>query len=219
MVVAPVKIPVTAADEVTVLASRSSYDEFLPLQLYFDNDEPDRKTMGINTRKNYENLYTNYVARTADYKLNFAGPLQGTAKAEAEKNVEDFFNNNVTASWKTLNLFCSKVESALKKGIKMELEVRGRTSPLAETSYNVNLSKRRISSFVNYLKQYNSGALLPYFADGSIKVTEVAAGEDLVDQGVSDVLSDKRNSIYNPGAAIERRIELINIKLVQPKNE
>ncbi len=214
--IAPVKTSATPKNEVTVLATRSTYDEFLPLQLYFDNDEPDKRTMGITTRKDYETLYRNYIARTVDYKNNFAGPLQGAAKTDAEKNVDNFFTNQVTASWNLLNQFCDKVEKALKKGIKIELEIRGRTSPLAETSYNENLSKRRISSFVNYLKQYHSGALQSYFENGSLVVTEVASGESLVDQNVSDKLNDKRNSVYNPNAAIERRIELINIKLVEP---
>jgi hypothetical protein len=66
------------------------------------------------------------------------------------------------------------------------------------------------------MHDYNAGVLKPYLADGRLKVTEVAAGEMLAKQGVSDVLTDKRNSVYNPDAAIERRIELIDIKLKEP---
>ncbi len=219
VVIASPKTPVAVVDEVTQLSTRSYYDEYLPLEIYFDNDEPDKRTMGIKTRKNYETLYKDYVAREDDYKQNFAGPLAGTEKTNAEKAVEDFFKNSVTDSWKTLNTFCSKIEVALKKGIKIELELRGRASPLAETSYNINLSKRRISSLINFMRTYNNGSLDPYFTDGSLKITEVAAGENLADHEISDVLTDKRNSVYNPKAAIERRIELINIILVQPENE
>ncbi|HMT30620.1 MAG TPA: tetratricopeptide repeat protein, partial [Bacteroidia bacterium] len=64
--VAP-KAPVTAVDEVTQLATRSYYDEFLPLQIYFDNDEPDKRTMAVKTKKHYENLYKDYIARIPDY--------------------------------------------------------------------------------------------------------------------------------------------------------
>jgi len=219
VVIASPKTPVATVDEVTQLATRSYYDEYLPLEIYFDNDEPDKRTMNIKTRKNYETLYNDYVAREVDYKQNFAGTLAGAEKADAEKNIEEFFDNSVSASWKTLNTFCSKVETALKKGIKIELELRGRASPLAETSYNINLSKRRISSLINFMRTFNNGSLDPYLTDGSLKITEVAAGENLAGQDISDALTDKRNSVYNPKAAIERRIELINIILVQPENE
>lgn len=197
--------------------TKAYYDDFLPLELYFDNDEPDKKTMAVTTTKSYDKLYRDYMARIPEYKLNFAGVLQGTEKSEAEANVDKFFNEVVTGSWNRLNTFCEKVEKALIAGVKIELEVRGRTSPLAESAYNVNLSRRRISSLINYMKQYNSGALKNYFTDGSLKLTEVPAGEDLVKSGVSDRLTDKRNSVYNPDAAIERRIELIDVNLVQPE--
>lgn len=197
--------------------NKAYYDDFLPLELYFDNDEPDKKTMAVTTGKSYDRLYSNYMGRIGEYKTNFAGTLKPSEKSNAEKQIDDFFNNVVTGSWNRLNGFCSKVEKALLAGVDIELEVRGRTSPLADNQYNVNLSRRRIASLVNFMKSWNSGSLKKYFDDGSLKVVEVAAGETLVQTGVSDMLTDKRNSVYNPAAAIERRIELINVNLSQPE--
>ncbi len=197
--------------------NKAYYDDFLPLELYFDNDEPDKRTMAVTTNKSYDKLYRDYMARIGEYKTVFTSGVESGTKADAEKRIDRFFNEVVTHSWNQLNGFCQKVEKALLAGVKIELEVRGRTSPLAENDYNVNLSRRRIASLVNYMKQYNSGSLKAWFADGSLKVTEVAAGETLVKTGVSDQLTDKRNSVYNPDAAIERRIELINVNLVQPE--
>lgn len=217
---------ITAVDSSAVIAAsvdstdpgnKAYYDDFLPLELYFDNDEPDKRTMAVTTNKSYDRLYQNYMARIPDYKSNYAGTLKPAEKTAAENQIDEFFHNVVTGSWNRLNGFCAKVEKALLAGVDIELEVRGRTSPLADNQYNINLSRRRIASLVNFMQTYNSGALKKYFEDGSLKVVEVAAGETLVQTGVSDLLADKRNSVYNPAAAIERRIELINVNLSQPE--
>lgn len=213
---------ITIADSVIAVADTTDpkneayYDQFLPLQLYFDNDEPDKRTMAVTTNKVYDRLYRDYVARLEEYKQRYAANLQGEERNNAEKKIDDFFQNNVTASWNLLNGFCEKVAKALDAGVDIELEVRGRTSPLAENDYNINLSRRRIASLVNYMKQYNNGVLRPWFNDGSLKVVEVPAGETLVQTGISDRLDDLRSSVYNPNAAIERRIELINVNLTPP---
>ena len=216
-VIPAVKDTTPVIEDVKVLSERSYYDQFLPMEIYFDNDEPDKKSMAITTKKDYEGLYNNYLDKLPDYLKQYAGTLSGDEKDAAEKKVNVFFETKVTASWIQLNSFCGKLEKALKQGIKIEIEIRGRASPLAKSEYNVNLSKRRISSLSNFLYEYNAGVLDPSLKNGNLKVTEVAAGEMLAKEGVSDALSDKRNSIYNPDAAVERRIELINIKLEQPE--
>lgn len=207
---------VVAVSDTADPKNEAYYDQFLPLQLYFDNDEPDKRTMAVTTNKVYDRLYHDYMERLVEYKQRYAANLIGEEKNVAEKKIDDFFQNEVTASWNMLNGFCEKVAKALDAGVDIELEVRGRTSPLAENDYNINLSRRRIASLVNYMKQYNNGVLRPWFNDGSLKVVEVPAGETLVQSGISDRLDDLRSSVYNPNAAIERRIELINVNLTPP---
>jgi hypothetical protein len=215
VVTEPIK-PEPVVEDVKVLSDRAYYDQFLPMEIYFDNDEPDKRTMATTTRRDYENLYNDYLDKLPEYLEKFAGHLTGDDKAIAEKQVTDFFETKVSSSWQQLNNFCSKLKKALDQGIDIEIEIRGRASPLAKTDYNINLSKRRISSLVNFMNEYEGGALQPYLQDGSLKVTEVAAGEMLAGTGISDALADKRNSVYNPAAAAERRLELINIKLREP---
>ncbi|MFM7079950.1 MAG: tetratricopeptide repeat protein [Bacteroidota bacterium] len=189
------------------------YEDFLPLRLYFDNDEPDKKTLAVTTNKSYDNLYRDYVGRIPEYKSRYGGG--SIDKQAAEMAIDTFFTNVVTKSWDMLNGFCAKVETAMQKGIQLELEIRGRASPLAETAYNVNLSRRRISSLLNYMKKYNNGTLKPYFESGQLRLTEVPAGESLALSNVSDNREDQRNSVYNPNAAKERLIELIGVKIKQ----
>ena len=97
----------------------------------------------------------------------------------------------------------------------MKVMIKGYTSPLAATDYNLNLSKRRISSLVNHLMSYKDGVFKNYLDNDQLILEEEPAGERFVLPGVSDELEDKTNSVYSPDAARERRIEitrLINIE-------
>ncbi len=195
--------------------NKEYYEDFLPLSLYFDNDEPDKRTLAVTTNKSYDKLYRDYISRIPEYKQNYADRKRDRTISDTE--IDSFFTNTVTYAWNMLNGFCAKVEKAMKAGVVLELEIRGRASPLAETAYNVNLSRRRISSLQNYLRQYNNGALRSYFDSGKLKLTEVPAGESLSKSGVSDNRGDVRNSVYNPNAASERLIELIGVR-INPKS-
>jgi hypothetical protein len=96
------------------------------------------------------------------------------------------------------------------------LVIKGYASPLAKSKYNNNLSKRRIQSFKNLLIQYNNGVLKQYITDWSpnkAKLTfkEIPFGEDKSEKYVSDNPNDKKKSIYSIQAALERKIEILDI--------
>lgn len=84
---------------------------------------------------------------------------------------------------------------------------------MAESSYNKNLSKRRISSVVNYWKIYNAGTLNNYIKTGKLTITEDAVGEELTSAKISDDLKDKRNSIYSPAAGSMRYIQVMRVMI------
>jgi outer membrane protein OmpA-like peptidoglycan-associated protein len=94
----------------------------------------------------------------------------------------------------------------------MEIIIKGFTSPRAETDYNLNLGKRRISSVRNYFDTYAEGVFAQYLQSGALKVSETSFGETTAKQNVSDALEDERNSVYNPEAARERRVEIVEIR-------
>ncbi|MEO5570838.1 MAG: hypothetical protein ABIT08_13145 [Bacteroidia bacterium] len=187
--------------------------QLLPLELYFHNDEPDRKTLRTSTNKNYRDLYNNYIAMKKEYEQVYSSGLKGEPKENAVQKVDEFFDNTVTGNFNRLQKFASLLFEELKTGKKIKITVRGFTSPLAKTDYNVNLSKRRISSFLNYLTTYNSGAIDSYVKNEMLTVVEDPAGETYVKQGVSDNYYDKRNSVYSPAAASERKIQVIDVKI------
>jgi hypothetical protein len=41
----------------------------------------------------------------------------------------------------------------------------------------------------------------------------VSLGKETAPKTVSDRLDDKRNSVYNPAAALERRVEIVSVEV------
>ena len=103
----------------------------------------------------------------------------------------------------------------MKKGETVKITMKGYCSPLASTEYNINLAKRRISSLRNYFAQHNQGFFLKYIdsvvdGQGKLIFENVEIGE-LPTSKVSDSFKDKKNSIYSPYAASERKIQVIAV--------
>jgi tetratricopeptide (TPR) repeat protein len=205
-------LPAIKSTEEPVLAIDLA-KQLLPLELYFHNDEPDAKTTKSYTHKNYQDLYNSYIAMKKEYSKAFSAPLSGEEKDKALQSIDDFFDTTVKENFNRLEKFSGLLLEELKTGKKITITVRGFTSPLAKSDYNISLSKRRISSFINYLKTYENGSIDHYLQNEMLRIVEDPAGETYVKKGVSDELSDKRNSVYSPAAAAERKIQVIDVKI------
>mgnify|MGYP001253131739 CR=1 FL=1 len=132
---------------------------------------------------------------------------------EAQEDMEEFFLQYIDKGVKDLDEFSEILLIELKKGGRFKLTIQGFASPLAATDYNVNLTKRRISSYMNYLKEYHGGVFLPYLNEtasngGALLVEYSPYGENTADQQISDNPSDKKKSVYSIRAAKERRVEM-----------
>lgn len=190
----------------------ATLQDFLPLALYFDNDEPDRRTRRTATKKTYAATYRAYQARKDTYLKQFAEPLRGERQAEATYAVESFFDEEVEKGYDFLEKFSDILLARLERGDTVEIFMKGYTSPRAKQDYNLALSKRRISSVRNHFRTYQNGVFLPYLQAGQLTLSERPFGEAEASNTVSDALDDLRNSIYHPDAARERRVEIIEIK-------
>jgi len=91
--------------------------------------------------------------------------------------------------------------------------LKGYTSPLNTAEYNLNLAKRRISSLLNYFMEYDNGAFKPFIEKKTLKFELIAYGKTLADKNVSDDPNDARNSVYNPSAGMERKIQIIAVSV------
>lgn len=204
--------PTPAPDLVPPVVETPKLSEFVGLPLYFDNDEPDRRTRKATTSQTYEATVQTYLERQDDYRTKFSTGLRGAEEEKAANLIDNFFENEVRKGYDRLNQLCDVLLERLEAGERIEVVIKGFTSPRAESDYNLQLGKRRISSVRNHIAAYADGVLAAYLEAGKLLVTEASFGETTARKGISDALRDERNSIYHPDAARERRVEIVEIK-------
>lgn len=202
----PPAVPVLETPRIPTLA------DFQGLPLYFDNDEPDKRTRRTSTQKSYEETVRSYLERQDEYRAQFSKNLKATDVETAEQQIDDFFEENIRRGFDRLSQMTELIAESLAKGEKLEVLIKGFTSPRAETDYNLNLGKRRISSVRNHFEEWSDGQLKPYLQSGQLVITETSFGETTAKSGISDRLNDERNSIYHPDAARERRVEIVEVR-------
>lgn len=188
----------------------------LPVTLYFHNDIPNPDSRAITTNVNYIDSYDDYTAMIDTYKNKYAEGLKSEKAAEAKEDIESFFVEYVDQGVKDLVVFRDLLLQELERGAKINITVKGFASPLAKTDYNVNLTKRRIASLENYMREYDNGIFAKYM-DGSAEnggqviFSQVPFGEYTANQLTSDNPNDVQNSVYSRAAAIERKIEIQSV--------
>ncbi len=185
---------------------------FLPLKLYFDNDYPDPRSINTTTKADYESLYENYFSKL---ELFIDGYKQNKSLSAEEERaaIEQFFASDLQYNYRQLQKFSDRILLELIAGNSVDISIRGCASPLAESGYNLILSKRRINSMVNFWLKWQNGAMKDYLNSSKMKITEEAAGETLSAAVISDKLNDLANSVYNPVASRERKIEIVSVKV------
>ncbi len=183
----------------------------IPITLYFDNDQPNPKTLKTNTSLTYKDTYLEYTKLQDKYADIYTKGLKKANKSEAEIEIEDLFFTKIDKGYSRLNRFLKILVPLLEKGEQIEITIKGYASPLNNSAYNANLSKRRIQSLINYLETYNNGTLIKYIRSNKLVINREAYGEETATSFISDDASDIRNSIYSPAAALERKIEIIAI--------
>ena len=158
------------------------------------------------------------------YKKEYSNGLKGEKSEEAKEDIEDFFIEYVDQGVADLALFRDLLLEELQRGAKINITVKGFASPLAKTDYNVNLTKRRISSLVNYMRAYDNGIFVPYLNataanGGKVVFSQIPFGEYTANQLTSDNPNDVQNSVYSRSAAIERKIEIQSVSYLEEEKE
>ena len=204
----------------TRFESLTDLNKKLPVTLYFHNDEPDPRTRDTTTDLTYMESYDAYVEMEDRYKKEYAKGLNGDAAEEAREDIDDFFTQYVEQGVIDLEEFLRLLKQELAKGYAIEVTVRGFASPLAQTDYNVNLTKRRINSLINFLYEYEEGVFAPYLdqnADngGALTFVQIPFGEYSADALISDNINDQKNSVYSRKAALERKIEIQSVSFAR----
>lgn len=200
----------------TVVVMKEQLKLLVPLTLYFHNDEPDPHSRGITTTRSYESTFKEYEAMLPHYADEYGRGLKGGVKENAVNEITTFFNDSLESGFHNLQKFCATLKKVLLNNETVKITLKGYCSPLASTDYNINLAKRRVSSLLNYINQYDNGFFTHYLdnkteKEGKLLIEEEDIGE-LGTTHASDDLKDKRNSVYSPHAAAERKIQILAIR-------
>ena len=185
--------------------------KLIPLKLYFDNDEPERRTMSQTTNQSFTQTYDKYYNRKDEFKEQYSKQFPEGEKQAARDRIETFFETEVKDGHKTLQIFTEALDRTLQKGFNINLYLRGYASPLASEEYNYAIGQRRVQSIRNEFARYNNGVLSKYLDSGQLKIRQRSFGEEAAAEGVSDSHRNVASSIYSPEASAERRIELEEI--------
>ena len=178
----------------------NEFIKYLPLSLYFHNDEPDCCTMKTTTQKTYKEAYISYFLMEEEY-----------SKVSKNPTVKKFFSDSLKANFNKLNLILEQIFLELSSGKNVEIQIKGYASPLYEKQYNINLSERRIMSLINFINLYKSNIFSPYFLSKNFIITVKPFGESNSLEKTSDNPNNIKKSIYGIEAMLERKIEIINV--------
>ena len=176
----------------------------MPIKLYFPNNYPSYYDYLEDINITYSDVYRSYFVMKDQYLLK-------------NPQLYAFFEQNLKDNFNKLNELLNSFLSRLDSGEKIDILVRGHASPLHTPSYNMDLSKRRIKTFENYLGDYKNGAFKKYINSNSLKIFTSPLGEVNASQTISDNPNDLLGSIYSNEAMNERRIEIFEIKSNQKK--
>ncbi len=195
-----------------VCLDRGNLEDYLPLALYFDNDNPNPRTYYRTSRRTYDDTYPPYMARKEEFKTEFTEPLVDEARAEAEDDIERFFEYQVREGRNDMIYFIETLSEEIDKGENIEIVIQGFSSPRGPSAYNDNLSSRRISTIINQFRRYADGALIDALEAGTLTIVQEPLGDTTAPIYVSDEMDDARNSIFSVPASRERRIEIIDVR-------
>lgn len=189
-------------------------NEYLPVAVYFDNDHPDQRSRKLYTTKSYTDTYYPYVAKKEEFKKSYTKNMAGDLKANAESELEYFFETDVKGGFSRMRLFLDKLAERLDGGESIELSLKGFASPRAANKYNLALGQRRIWTIKNELKQYGGGKFLPFIDQGKLQVIEVSYGEETSPKNISDSYNNRRLSVYSVEASKQRKAEIVRVRVL-----
>ena len=196
---------------------RPSIHEYLPLAVFFDNDEPDKRVTRATTTTTYGQSYERYYPRKPEFVSNWsnANPSMNNAQYLGQMTMDQFFEDRVRAGYEKLLLLSEALKERLDAGEYVQLTIKGYASPRALNNYNKSLTGRRIWSLKNHFSVWNNGALEPFIQNQKLTFQEEPNGEETAPKDITDLIGDETNSIYSIRASFERRVEIIEVQMSQ----
>lgn len=190
---------------------------YLPIRLYFDNDEPDKRTMKKSTDREYRATYVDYINQKDTFIKEYTAGMSGLELQNNRDSIDYFFEKQVRNGWERLMAFSEVLYDMMTRGDTIVITLKGYASPRAGAAYNLNLTDRRVSSVYNHFDIFDGHIYRRFVKSGQLVVKREANGEAKSAKGISDDIKDKRKSIYDVRASRERRLEIIGVKVNSDK--
>ncbi len=173
------------------------------LSLYFDNNQPDGRSLQTTTNLDYQATYVSFIRKKEEYKNGYAKGLSGGAKQAALASMDNFFEQEVRGGWERFFGFSEELYTMLEQGDTVMMELHGYGGESNGRQYDEALTSRRVSSVVNHFKRFDGGVFLRYISNGQLLIT-----------GSSNVNVKKQINpgVYSLDAARKRKVELFFTK-------
>lgn len=205
-----------AEEKVVYLELEKKNAEFDTIACYFHHDIPARKIKGVpdpSTDLAYNEFYQDYMALNRTYQNKFMAGEVGAKRLANQQAVVDFFETKVNQSFLVLERFKNDLLAklaVLPEGQTYIVYIRGFTSKVGTNEYNDELAQRRINSVKNYFTKTHIDDFGEYLFDKKSLIFEEIRGAKF-EKGF-DKSAGKKNTVYNPKSAINRRVEIIRAK-------
>ena len=179
--------------------------DLIPVNLYFDNDHPHPSSRRITSDIQYVTTNERYYNRKAAFIDDLIKPsMSQEEQFRTRGQLEDFFENDVLGGRERLIEFAGLLLERLKLGTTYTMFVEGNASKRGNPAYNLNLSKRRVDSVLDYFRQYQGGVLNQYIDSGALQFEPSFAGDSKADP------NDR--SVYGLQASRSRRVTITDLK-------
>ena len=191
------------ADLEEELVTDDMLNSFIPMLLYFNNNEPDPQNWSNTTNKNYEQTFLKYYSKKERFKDRYVRKFAPSQRQGALNRVDEFFENDVRKNYQNLISFSDQLAKYLEKGNKVTIGLQGFLTLSAANNKNTALMDRRMSSLKNHFRTHLAGKLVPYIETGFLKF-------DLLDPII--LTSTNTNGTYSPEASKLRKVEIKILK-------
>lgn len=192
---------------------------YLPIVLYFDNDEPGPRKRGVDTTAStYFETYVPYYNRKETYIREYTKGMTREQMLKDSMILDSFFESRVKAEWERMIVFTDVLFELLSENERnnstsvVKIQISGFASPLAQSDYNKSLSNRRVDCIKNQFLEEWGGTYGRFIDNGLLYLEEVPNGDSLAPKTVNEDPRKRRLSVYSVAASGERRVEIVGIE-------
>ena len=204
----------TITNATSLVQDENILKEFLNYAFYFHNNCPEcTSTYAKTSTKPFDSWYGSYIAlESTSYVTKAPATVYLEDKPYTREGVKTFFNNVIKPNFEKLKTdFLKKLKEILiDKGGSAELTFEGSASAPATTSYNDNLSQRRVDSVLKWFNNQTIGdkKLSEFITSKKLVINMVTKGEvqvvtvDAKDGGNSQTINCTTNIKLTQGGNV-----------------